>query len=214
MRVAIFFLLLGILCFARDNPFEPVENIAKFTQIPKIDNHFEKADFSLPDSARILKKIDVYYQNLDGSLSRKVINIDKKIDWHYKFMLVYGDYQATQKKSKKSIATKTKNNSFKKSMKKFGYKGFISFKISKNRIYIITKDSKIRDFMVDKPYKVVVDFKRDTNFLTKTFRVSLPPFVSVVLGNHDKYYRVAIELDGQYLYNIKKLKDGYIITLK
>ena len=212
MRIILLFLLFGVLCFARDNPFEPVKDISKFTQIPKSDKRFKKADFALPDSARVLKKIDVYYQNLDGSLSRKVINIDKKIDWHYGFLLTYGGLQTVQN-SRKSTTPKGKNAS-QAGIKTFAYKGFISFRVGKKRIEIITKDSKIRDFMVDKPYKVVVDFKRDTNFLTKTFKLDIVPFVSVVLGNHDKYYRVAIELDGQYLYNIERKKGEYIITLK
>ena len=212
MRITLFFLLLGILCFARDNPFEPVEDIARFTKVPKQDNYFKKASFALPDSARILKKIDLYYQNLDGSISRKIIKIDKKVDWHNKLTLTYGGTQNIQKKY--SAVKKRKTVVSKDSIKKFGYKGFISFRVSKKRIEIITKDSKIRDFMVDKPYKVVVDFKRDTNFLTKTFKLDIVPFVSVVLGNHDKYYRVAIELDGQYLYNVKRKKGEYIITLK
>lgn len=211
MRIFTLFLLLGVLCFARDNPFVPVENIAKFTQTAKKEKYFQKADFTLPDSARILKKVDVYYQNLDGSVARKVVNIDKKIDWHDEFVLGY------KKATSMPVAT-TKTNapasSPQSGIKSFSYKGFITFKVGKNRIKIITKDSKIRDFMVDKPYKIVVDFKRDTNFLTKSFKVDMPPFVKIVLGNHNKYYRAAIELDGQYIYNIQKKKGEYIITLR
>jgi len=217
MRIFTLFLLLGVLCFARDNPFAPVENIAKFTQVVKQDNHFKKADFSLPDNARVLKKIDVYYQNLDGSISRRVVNIDREIDWHNEFVLVYEKNLKEKKKISTPVVAVPKNmqsDVVKRQIKNFKYKNFISFKVAKKRMIIFTKDSKIRDFMVDKPYKIVIDFKRDTNFLTKTFRVNLPPFVSIVLGNHDRYYRVAIELDGQYIYNIKKDKGEFIITLK
>ncbi|MFK5882594.1 MAG: AMIN domain-containing protein [Sulfurospirillum sp.] len=217
MKILQLFLLLGVLCFARDNPFAPVENIAKFTQLPKQDKHFKKADFSLPDSARVLKKVDVYYQNLDGSISRRVVQIDKKIDWHDEFMLTYKKDLQNQKKAKRTTlltAEKTQQNQSENEIKSFKYKGFISFKVGKKRLEIFTKDRKIRDFMVDKPYKIVIDFKRDTNFLTKSFKVDMPPFVSIVLGNHDKYYRVAIELDGQYVYSLKKAKGDYIVTLK
>ncbi len=218
MRIFTLFLLLGVLCFARDNPFVPVEDIARFTQVVKQDNHFKGTDFSLPDSARVLKKIDVYYQNLDGSVSRKVIKVDRKIDWHNEFALMYKkDLQASR--SVASVAHALVPDKPQKEMregliKSFAYKDFISFKVGKKRMEIFTKDSKIRDFMVDKPYKIVIDFKRDTNFLTKTFKVDIPPFVSIVLGNHDRYYRVAIELDGQYIYSIKREKGDYIITLK
>ncbi len=217
MRIFTLFLLLGVLCFARDNPFAPVENITKFTQPAKQENHFKKVDFSLPDSARILKKIDVYYQNLDGSISRRVVKVDKKIDWHDDFRLVYKKELKEQEETDESTQSMTKKpqqNQSQNDIKIFKYKDFIAFKVGKKRMEIITKDSKIRDFMVDKPYKIVVDFKRDTNFLTKSFQVDMPPFVKIVLGNHNKYYRVAIELDGQYIYSIKKQKGDYIITLK
>jgi hypothetical protein len=211
--------LLGVLCFARDNPFEPIENISKFTQVKKQDKYFDRVDFSLPDSARVLKKVVVYYQNLDGSVTSKTVRIDRKVDWHKKLVLMYKDNLINHIVSKPTparveMSKKVESNLPEKGVKSFSYKGFISFEVSKNRLKILTKDKKIRDFMVDKPYKIVVDFRRDANFLTKTFKVKLPPFVSIVLGNHEKYYRAAIELDGQYLYDIKNIEGGYIITLR
>jgi len=212
MKILQLILLLSLSCFSRDNPFVPVEDISKSTNIaPKITD-FKEKDFSLPDSARILKKIEIYYQNLNGSISKQVVNIDKKIDWHDKFTITHKNSKIetlpTTVKTKKEIKTK------KDDIKIFSYKGFISFKVAGKSIKIITKDSKIRDFLVDEPYKIVLDFRRDTSFLTKTFHINRPPFVSVVLGNHDKYYRVVIQLDGQYIYNLKREKGDYIITLK
>lgn len=42
----------------------------------------------------------------------------------------------------------------------------------------------------------------------------MPKFASITIGKHAGYYRVAIKLDGQYTYNLKKSQDGYIVTLK
>ncbi len=215
MKILQLILLLSVLCFSRDNPFVSVENISKSTNITPKNNTFQQKDFSLPDSARILKKVEIYYQNLNGSISKRVVNIDKKIDWHDEFMI-------THKNSKvkvlpimpKTIKPKKQEIVKKDDIKIFSFKDFISFKVARKSIKIITNDHKIRDFIVDNPYKIIIDFRRDTNFLTKSFHIDKPPFVSVVLGNHDKYYRVAIRLDGQYIYSLKKQKGDYIITLK
>ena len=212
MRVAFVFLLLGVLCFGRDNPFAPVENIAKFTQMKKRDNNFKEAQFTLPDSSRILKKMIVVYQNLDGSLTQKSITIDKKIDWHNAFVLKYKN--TTLHVESKMPIKPTQMSMATQKIKSYSFKGFIKFKVGNKRLVISTKDSKIRDFLVSNPYKIVFDFRRDTNFLTKTFKVNTPPFVSIVLGNHDKYYRVAIELDGQYIYKTEKKQDEFVITLR
>ncbi len=215
MRIFSLIIVLGILCFARENPFEPVENIIKNKQFLKTDRYFHKVDFRLPDSSRVLKKIEVYYQNLNGSISKKTVNIDRKVDWHDTFTLSNSRMEhSVQAPKMKSANLKNKKIFTEEGIKTFNFKDIISFKIGKKKMKIITKDVKIRDFSVDKPYKIVIDFRRDINFLTKSFRVDMPPFVSIVLGNHDKYYRVAIELDGQYVYKLKKEKGDYIITLR
>ncbi len=207
--------LMSVLCFSRDNPFASVENISKFTKIASKNNNFKQKDFNLPDSARVLKKVEVYYQNLNGSVSKQLVNIDKKIDWHDTFIITYKNGKI-KTLPKRGIAVKIKKQELTKkdTIRTFSFKDFISFKVGGKSIKIFTKDSKIRDFLVDNPYKIVIDFKRDANFLTKSFKVNMPPFVSIVLGNHDKYYRVAIELDGQYIYDLKKEKGDYIITLR
>jgi len=201
-------LFISIFCFGRDNPFVPASNITNFTQIKKKESNFKDVKVQLPNSARVLKSIQVVYQNLDGSVDKKVKIIDKKIDWHDELIFTKAI------KLKENITPEMMPRSTQEKAKKYSFKGFIKFEVSKKSFKIITKDTKIRDFLVNKPYKIVVDFKRNANFLTKSFRVNTPPFVSFVLGNHDDYYRVAIRLDGQYQYMLKKEKGGYIITLK
>jgi len=83
-----------------------------------------------------------------------------------------------------------------------------------NEISIFTKESKIRDFLIADPYKVVVDFKKESSFGTKTLNLATPPFVSATLGNHEGFYRIAILLDGHYRYDILPFNGGYIIKLK
>ncbi len=209
MRFLILFLVFTVSLFARENPFVPMSSIAKSTQINKKDKYFKELKFKLPNSARVLKNIEVTYQNLNGSISKKIISIDRKIDWHDELFLTKNTALHKEEPTKTVI---------KKDMPEMGkvyrFKNFIKFEILKKSIKITTKDVKIRDFLVSRPYKVVLDFRRDANFLTKTLKVNLPPFISIILGNHEKYYRVAIELDGQYAYQLKKSKGNFIITLR
>ena len=57
-------------------------------------------------------------------------------------------------------------------------------------------------------------FKKELSFYTKVYNLNLKNFKKITIGKHRGYYRVAIELDGQYLYNLKKIADGFKITLK
>ncbi|NOX15939.1 MAG: AMIN domain-containing protein [Epsilonproteobacteria bacterium] len=207
MRLISLFLLFSILAIARENPFVSIENITKATQINKRDTYFEDLKFKLPSSARILKSIEVSYQNLNGSINKKTITINKKIDWHDE--LFFTKKIMNQQKQ----VLKIEKRETREIGKIYKFKDFIKFEVKNKSIKIITKDVKIRDFLVSKPYKIVFDFRRDASFLTKLFKVDMPPFVSIVLGNHDKYYRVAIKLDGQYTYKLRRAEGNFIITL-
>ncbi|MDD3462473.1 MAG: AMIN domain-containing protein [Sulfurospirillaceae bacterium] len=117
----------------------------------------------------------------------------------------------TTKVTQKSIATPQISKAIKG---RLSFMDFVSFDILKNEIKIITDDEKIRDLLVSQPCKIVIDFKRDASFFTKKFELNSAPFVSIVLGNHNGYYRVVIELDGQYRYDTIKQEDGYLVRLK
>lgn len=90
----------------------------------------------------------------------------------------------------------------------------VSLGFQGKEITIFSKDTKIRDFLVADPYKVVVDFKKSRSFSTKTVPLDETPFTSATIGDHDGFYRVAIALDGQYRYDIEPFNGGYIIRLK
>jgi hypothetical protein len=63
------------------------------------------------------------------------------------------------------------------------------------------------------PYRVVLDFKGDYSFQSFSKNVQGSVFKSVRIGNHDGYYRVVVEFDGQYKYTFQKENGSYIIDL-
>ncbi len=79
---------------------------------------------------------------------------------------------------------------------------------------IVTNDKIIRNFLLVKPHRIVIDFKKDTSLKSYIKENKDGIFCKVRVGNHSGYYRAVVELDGQYKYNMKKVSDGYIFNLR
>ncbi len=207
------FILLCVSLTARENPFEAVSasnTTGKATYKKNTRENFSSAKVQLPSSARILKSIEFHFQNLDGSMESKKVEVDHKIDWHDELIV---------KKLLEDVIAKTEpilvsTKKAKRKVKKINFKNFVFFSIDGKSLHVKTKDKKIRDFLVTSPYKIVVDFKREISFYTKIYNLKTRYFKLITLGKHKGYYRVAIELDGRYLYNKQKVEDGYIFTLR
>jgi len=207
------FILLCVSLTARENPFEAVSasnTTGKATYKKDTRQNFSSTKVKLPSSARILKSVEFHFQNLDGSIESKKVSIDHKIDWHDELIVkkLLDDVATTTAPT--LVSTKKPTNK----VKKINFKNLVLFSIDGKSLHVKTKDKKIRDFLVTSPYKIVVDFKREVSFYTKVYNLKTKYFKSITLGKHSGYYRVAIELDGRYLYNRQKVKDGYIFTLR
>jgi len=205
------FILFSVSLIARENPFEALSTsntIGKATYKKDTRENFKSTKVQLPSSARILKSVELHFQNLDGSIESKKVKVDQKIDWHDELVVKKLVDTATQ-----STAPMVTEKTIKKT-KKLNFKNIILFSIAGKSIHIKTKDKKIRDFLVTSPYKIIVDFKKEVSFYTKVFNLKIKYFKSITIGKHSGYYRVAIELDGKYLYNKQKLKDGYSFTVR
>jgi len=91
-RIIIFLLILSTLLFSRENPFlsekveEDIPISNNYTQAP---DHFKNISFKLPNSSRILNYIEIFYQNIDGSIGKKKIEIDKLFNWKERLHLGY-----------------------------------------------------------------------------------------------------------------------------
>jgi hypothetical protein len=205
--------LFAVTLLARDNPFEPVKTSSttgKATYVKQTMENFTSAKVQLPSSARILKSVEFHFQNLDGSIESKVVKVENKIDWHDELVVQKLGDEVVPSTAPVMISKEDKTHK----VKKINFKNLILFSIDGKSLRMKTKDEKIRDFLVTSPYKIVVDFKKEASFYTKKYDLKTRYFKSITLGKHSGYYRVAIELDGKYLYNKQKLEDGYIFTLR
>ena len=126
------FLLITLLfsLVARDNPFADVISNEAFpisTNIPKTLTDLRHESFRLPDSARILKRVIIEYQNLDGSVDTIATTLNKKIDWHMPLVLKH------QKAPAVGSTYKVKINL-----------PFIKFSTKSHKMKLKTKDKLIR----------------------------------------------------------------------
>lgn len=236
MRYAIGLLSLLTLSLlqARENPFslalDPLD-AGKATDVKEERVEFSSTKITLPSSARILKSASVTFQNLDGSISEEIVAINQDVNWHYPLILLtdkpksFEPTLAEMMDAKKAQSQKIeqikmpkldKSTSIPVAAKNATLAEGVSVEvIDAKTIHIYSSDKKARDFLVTSPYKVVVDFLKEKSvFSTKTLELTKAPFVSVTLGNHDGFYRLAILLDGHYRYDITPIEKGYAITLK
>ncbi len=207
LRLVLFALLTCLVLSARDNPFFPTQSI---DSMPITSNQIKKypplkrVAVSLPKHARVLEEITVSYKNLDGSIEKKSIQLNRSIDWHIP-LFISQSYTSTGK-------IENKTSSSKKKTRAIDFK-FINFTINKKEITIYTKDKLIHNFLLVAPHRIVLDFRREANFLSYTKPLSIIPFKELRIGNHDGYYRVVIRLDGPYRYKTDVLDSSYKISI-
>ncbi len=215
-------LLLSTMAQARENPFKPVIDS---TILPIASNQVEKkplfrsAKVFLPNDARVLTSIAIYYQSIDGSIKKRVVPIDRSIDWHKPLLITQSPQSSASSNlgiEKKLIEKRAKKRVFKaKAEIKRVYRPlpFLTLSVKEKSIEMVTKDKKIRSFHLSRPFKVAIDFKRDAGFLTKHIVLSGAPFKAIDIGNHNGYYRVVVTLDAPYRYKIIENEDGYTLSL-
>ena len=191
--------MLLFISQARENPFFPAEGIKDLPLSSNIIDTYaplKRAAVALPDSARVIKEVTVRYQNLDGSIDTKSISLDHSVDWHLPLFISqsYGDIEPLE----------SEEPARKQTYKQLVDFGEASFWQRGKTMRIRTDDMPIRHFMMIEPHRMVIDFKRDASFRSKTHKIDGKPFTNVRLGNHKGYYRAVIELDGQYRCSVEK----------
>lgn len=209
-RYILLFSLLFSTLFSRENPFFPIES----DDIPLTTNQLEKetplkrASMKLPSTARTIESVTVSYKNLDGSIQEKTIDLQNSIDWHLPVFIT----QHYQDEKVESVQ-KTEEVKSKKIFKEIASLSFIKFKIYKNEIILVTKDKMLRKFLLVKPQRIVCDFKRETSIRSYIKKIQNENVTQIKVGTHKGYYRVVIELDGNYRYKVASEKNGYRFTL-
>lgn len=210
MKILNILFLLLLSLNARENPFFPTkdDNVPRLTSNEKKDKEpLDKVQTMLPNQARILQKVTLEYKNLDGSIETKVVEIDKKIDWHIPISISQNKPQEepivhTKQPAKEEDRASAKSVSMESA----------KFLINSKKIKIQTQDKILRDFAMTSPNRVVVDFSNPQEVKNQSFNIGAI-VKSIKIGSHKEYYRAVIELDGRYKYKLLKTAEGCEITL-
>ncbi len=111
-RFILLLLLAVINLIGRENPFlstkEAEEDIPISNNYIQAPGDLKKITFTLPNSARILESLEIRYINIDGSIGKKKIEINKKFNWNKKLAFGYNYIQPKQEQAKKNTIVITK----------------------------------------------------------------------------------------------------------
>ena len=101
----------------------------------------------------------------------------------------------------------------KSSEKEVKFLGFVSFLTHEKDLNIITKAKNLKHFAYEK-HKIVLDFaKPPRSFKTRNLKLENETFKNVIIGWHDKYFRVVLELDKMHKYKLETAENGYVLKL-
>jgi len=188
---------------ARENPFfSTAENKNFPITNSKIEHKppLTSMTYNVPDQSRILKEITFTFQNLDGSLETKKLEIDQSIDW--RSPLILSQSGASKLPSEESkISSHLQHD-------------FIQVINSGNRINLLTNDPMLRTFTLTDPRSLVVDFKHTKNFEPFEKGLNASPYKKVRIDYHGTFARVTLMLDGHYICTVAKNTQGATAVCK
>ncbi|MDP1785555.1 MAG: AMIN domain-containing protein [Sulfuricurvum sp.] len=203
-RILYVSMILVSAAVARENPFfSTSEDLTMPASSNRVQHQppLTSMTYSFPDQARVLKEATFTFQNVDGSLETRKLEIDQSIDWHNPLILSQSGGQRT------SSAPATRKSSHADC-------GFIQFIHSGNRISLITKDPMIRYFTLSDPSSIVIDFKHTGSFTPYAKTLLASPYTKVKVTNHGTFARAIITLDGNYACSVSKTDQGASIFCK
>ncbi|MCE3047354.1 AMIN domain-containing protein [Helicobacter kayseriensis] len=192
--------LIALILFAREDPFELKMTPKTSPQSVEgaITKPLEKVEVNLPTTARILKEVQFVYQKLDGSIATETIKIDSDIDWHYPISL--SQIQNIQEAElKKPVSYKIES---------FG------FTIIGKTIQITSPYKLEQIFVLPKPFRIILDLQKGEEIINQDIALDRRFFRVISVGTHKNYYRISLELDGQYAYDLGQNEKGYTLTLR
>ena len=101
----------------------------------------------------------------------------------------------------------------KSSEKEVKFLGFVSFLTHEKELNIITKAKNLKHFAYEKN-KIVLDFaKPPRSFKTRNLKLENENFKNVIIGWHESYFRVVVELDKMHKYKLEAAENGYVLKL-
>lgn len=91
----------------------------------------------------------------------------------------------------------------------------VPYSVNGNSIFISYAGGLKRHYIMQNPYRIVMDFEINKKYYKKnSYRINQPYFKRLRYGLHTHFLRIVLELDGSYVYNLEKLADGVRINVQ
>ena len=182
-----------------DSAPKKVDSSVKFADSKKAESNAKSnAESNAKFAESNAKKVD--------SNAKKADSAPKKVE----SKIADSKNAESNKKSIKTPADSTKShNPPKKSAK------FTPYKINGKSIFIAYNGRIKRHFMMQNPYRIVMDFEINKKFYKQNrYTLNSPHFKRLKYGLHTKFLRIVLEMNGSYIYELGVREDGVQINVK
>lgn len=89
------------------------------------------------------------------------------------------------------------------------------YSVNGNSIFIAYQGNLKRHYIMQNPYRIVLDFEINKKYYKKNrYIINQPYFKRLRYGLHTSFLRIVLELDGNYVYELEKRADGVKIDVK
>lgn len=91
----------------------------------------------------------------------------------------------------------------------------VPYSVNGNSIFISYAGGLKRHYIMQNPYRIVMDFEINKKYYKKnSYRIDKPYFKRLRYGLHTHFLRIVLELDGSYVYTLEKHTDGVTINVQ
>ncbi len=91
----------------------------------------------------------------------------------------------------------------------------VPYSVNGNSIFISYAGGLKRHYIMQNPYRIVMDFEINKKYYKKnSYRIDKPYFKRLRYGLHTHFLRIVLELDGSYVYSLEKHADGVKINVQ
>lgn len=89
------------------------------------------------------------------------------------------------------------------------------YSVNGNSIFISYGGGLKRHYIMQNPYRIVMDFEINKKYYKKnSYAINKPYFKRLRYGLHTHFLRIVLELDGSYVYTLEKRTDGVTINVQ
>ncbi|ASM37852.1 MAG: AMIN domain-containing protein [Campylobacter sputorum] len=192
-KILLICVFIVCIIYARENPFLPIDEANSSLVTTNVNLNakpFDRKIFNLPNDAREIDRVVIYYKSVDGSIKEKTVDINSSINWKDGLSLSVVKAPEPSTTPVLDISVTKSSNSGKKMdeqitsdsikteilnernisnsiipnivvpLKTITFKNLIRLDVHTKSIKFVTNDTLINDFKVDGQNKIAIDFSR------------------------------------------------------